>query len=355
MGGTFSFYIIFMSQRKRFLVILSLTCVVLVALFLLQESTSFQVLNTAPSLAELTLSSSSAATKGLFTGQACGEFGARRPLAVMLAGDPEARPLSGISLADAVIEMPVAPNFITRYMALFQCQEPSDIGSIRSARGPFIGLAKGYDAILAHWGGEHDALEALNAKVIDNLDALPNPFGAFYRKRGVPMPHDGFASYESLSFASASLGYRDGVEDARLLDFYSKSPSGLMEQRITIPYPGQFSVSYSYDPETHLYTRFKGGKEERDALTGKAVTTPNVLVVFAEVTPSYSQYVDVALDGNRGKLLFFHGGTMEEGFWEKNSFDAPLLFYDSSSRPLGLEAGGFWIQVAPSSFIIDVQ
>src|SRR3990167_11243831 len=37
-----------------------------------------------------------------------------RPLAVMVSSDPEARPLSGISQADMVFEMPVTPSGVTR-------------------------------------------------------------------------------------------------------------------------------------------------------------------------------------------------------------------------------------------------
>src|SRR3989344_6435938 len=63
------------------------------------------------------------------TGLEC-ERGRERPVAVMLAGDLEARPLSGVGQADIVFEMPVAPNGITRYMAVYQCEEPEEIGSV---------------------------------------------------------------------------------------------------------------------------------------------------------------------------------------------------------------------------------
>src|SRR5437870_3059468 len=62
----------------------------------------------------------------------------RRPVAVMMPSDPEAKPLSGISAADLVMEMPVTPNGVTRFMAIFQCQTPKEIGSVRSAREDFI-------------------------------------------------------------------------------------------------------------------------------------------------------------------------------------------------------------------------
>src|SRR3989344_5617005 len=42
----------------------------------------------------------------------------RRPMAVMMAGDPETRPLSGIRQADIGFEMPVTPNSITRLIAV---------------------------------------------------------------------------------------------------------------------------------------------------------------------------------------------------------------------------------------------
>ena len=87
----------------------------------------------------------------------------RRPLAVMMAGDPETRPLAGIGQADIVFEMPVTPDGITRFMAVFQCEDPKEIGSIRSAREDFIPLAAGLGAIYAHWGGEKEALEKLDS------------------------------------------------------------------------------------------------------------------------------------------------------------------------------------------------
>ena len=96
----------------------------------------------------------------------------RRPISIMLAADPETRPLSGISEADMVFEMPVTPNDITRFMAVFQCQNPAEIGSVRSARSDFIPLASGLGSIYAHWGGEKEALQKLNGHTIDNIYSI---------------------------------------------------------------------------------------------------------------------------------------------------------------------------------------
>ncbi|MBU3924750.1 DUF3048 domain-containing protein, partial [Patescibacteria group bacterium] len=100
-------------------------------------------------------------------GQESCQNSTRRSIAVMLAIDAITRPLSGISEADIVFEMPVITDSITRLMAVFGCIIPTEIGSIRSARHDFIDLAKSVDAIFVHWGGSHFALDKLKTGAID--------------------------------------------------------------------------------------------------------------------------------------------------------------------------------------------
>ena len=104
-----------------------------------------------------------------FTNLPCANWN-RRPIAVMEAADVSVRPDSGFSDADLVLEMPAITASITRLMAVYVCGNPPEVGSIRSSRHDYIALAAGWDAIFAHWGGSHFAGEALDKKVIDNLD-----------------------------------------------------------------------------------------------------------------------------------------------------------------------------------------
>src|SRR3989344_4790271 len=148
------------------------------------------------------------------TGLACGSY-SKRPIAVMMASDPIARPLSGISQADIVIEMPVTPNGITRMMAIFQCElfgnaqgeESFKIGSIRSAREDFLPLVASFGAIYAHWGGEREALSKLDSGVLDNIDALKYEGTVFYRKSSVPRPHNGFTTLKLITEKAKELEY----------------------------------------------------------------------------------------------------------------------------------------------------
>ena len=170
------------------------------------------------------------------------ENGSSRPLAVMLAGDIEAQPLSGLSEADMVFEMPVTDNGVTRIMAVFQCQWPEEIGSVRSSRIDFIPLAQGLGAIYAHWGGEREALNQLNGKVVDNIDAMKYDGTIFYRKKGAKPPHNGFTSGELLKKVIGDLRYDFKKSTLAYLHQSQKEEINLVEPPWI--YKNQFKVSW---------------------------------------------------------------------------------------------------------------
>jgi len=279
----------------------------------------------------------------------------RRPIAVMIAEDAEARPLSGVGLADIVIEMPVVTGSITRMMAIFVCEDPAEVGSVRSARHDFIPLALGFDAILAHWGGSHFALDELDKGVIDNLDAMPNYFTTFYRKPGVPAPHDGFTSMERMLSTAEKLGYRvttnfDGykfVENPKQsLNFKSE----IVNLEINYKYP--YNVRYEYDPEANAYLRWRGGLKEIDALYGEQVETRNVVLMRAPSRQIGGGYNDVDILGE-GEAVVYKNGEEIRGTWSKKEAEDVLRFYDESSEEIEFTPGTIWIEIVEPSTVVS--
>lgn len=293
------------------------------------------------------LSSSSTTPGGeanSLTGIPCKHFG-RRPFAVMIAEDREARPLSGIGMADLVIEMPVVTGSITRMMAIFVCEDPEEIGSVRSARHDFIPLAQGYDAIFAHWGGSHLALEELEKGVIDDLDALPNKFEAFYRKDGVSAPHDGFTSMARLESAARSLGYR---MDSKFegYNFINSPPRGILPsgKKISVDYRNPYTVFYEYNPRTNSYLRSRGGIKEIDLLMDQQVETKNIVVMRAKSRQIGGGYNDVDIVGG-GEAVVYRNGEEIKGTWvKKGPYDA-LRFFNGAGEEISFVPGKIWIEV----------
>lgn len=275
-----------------------------------------------------------------------------RPFAVMLAGDLEARPLSGIGQADIVFEMPVAPNGVTRFMAVYQCEIPKEIGSVRSSRKDFIPLAKGLKAVYVHWGGEHEALNMLNGGVIDNIDALKYEGTIFYRKKGIPAPHDGFTDMDLLtkkaiefkySFDDKFVGYihADKVSDRRLSN---------LTNLIEISYPKPFDVTWVYDQTNNIYKRVSNGKPEIDKSTNKQVAASVVILMKTKIIFWRDQYMRVDVQG-QGDAQVYQGGVVINGKWKKDASDtsSKLTFVDQNGQEIKFLPGKIWVEIVSNN------
>lgn len=279
------------------------------------------------------------------SGLVCDNY-SRRPMAVMLAGDNVARPLSGLAEADLVFEMPVITGEITRLMAIFVCGQPKEIGSLRSARHDFITLALAFDAIYVHWGGSHFAYEKLNKKVIDNLDALPNPYNAFYRKSDIQPPHNGFTSMERLTNSAKKLNYRlegkfEGYPHYQEPGTRNQEPGTL---KIHYPYP--YNVKYEYSPETNSYLRWRGGKPEIDKNNNQQIEAKNVVIMRTKSYQIEGQYNTVEVEGS-GQALVYQNGQEIKATWQKDKSNqkSKLYFFDKKKEEIQFIPGQIWIEV----------
>lgn len=293
-------------------------------------------------------------TRGFLTGLPCGEAYKRRPIAVMIGSDPRARPLSGFAGADLVLEMPVLTNNVTRLMAVYQCGHPPEIGGVRSARHDYLFLAKGLDAVLAHWGGSYHALNRIRgerrggASVYETIDAMiRTASGAYYRVSKLPAPYNGYTTYDRLWTALRSNGYRTYTRFA-----YPHRPELPLEQRgsgtLDVGWPGALRVRYVYRPEMNGYERFWGGTRHLDGV-GDAPVNPRALIVmhteqrFAQGPGGYN---DVDVEGS-GKVELYQNGQVLEGVWEKSAVHKqdPLIFRTALGQPMEFIPGQVWIHV----------
>ncbi|MBD3300338.1 MAG: DUF3048 domain-containing protein [Candidatus Moranbacteria bacterium] len=288
----------------------------------------------------------------------------RRAIAVMLASDPSTRPLSGVSSADLVIEMPVITSQVTRLMALYVCNSPEEIGSIRSTRHDFLTLAKGMDAILAHWGGPDFVLNYLKDEdPVPNLDALiyegDKATSPFWRKPEIPKPDNGFATYDNLLKQAEELGYRT----ENYFEGYPHRKESPKEERgsrgkLTVGFPKAYkmNVYYVYDPESNSYLRYWAGNMDIDKNTQEQIAPKNVVVVFATSRQIKGQYNDVDIEGE-GEMHAYIEGKEIQGTWVKEKENCVIgdeLVCVSSSKLKFLNEDGEEITFIPGQVWIEV-
>jgi len=285
--------------------------------------------------------------KSSISGISCDNYN-RRPVAVMVSSDPETRPLSGIGEADIVFEMPVTPSGVTRMMAVFQCKNPGEIGSIRSAREDFIPLAAGLKAIYAHWGGEREAMVELNKHIIDNIDAMKYEGIYFYRRLGIKQPHNGFTDLDMLLKATDDLKYIKENSFSGYLHEDKKQPSNLLNliDNFLIEYPSPFKVQWVYDKNEATYKRFRDGKPEIDKNTDNQAEASVIVAMKTTSRFSNKDYLTVDTTGE-GEAYIYQNGVKISGRWEKDpsSIDSKLFFYDIDGREINFVPGKIWVEI----------
>lgn len=279
----------------------------------------------------------------------------QRALAVVIDNTENARPQSGLELAEVVIEVPVEGGQ-TRLLAIISGEDQELLGPVRSARGYFVDLAKEYKAILVHAGGPPDALEAIKKESIDNLDEIysgTHVAAAFWRVMERPKPYNLYSSSDSLRRAAVNTKYNlttPPYERATLKT--DEEVTGDEVSDITIFYPNRLSlVHYQYNKGKLVFERYMEEKPHMNA-KGEQLSTANVIVQYVPF-----QFMDgdgrlrLIMHG-KGNALVFREGKLIEGLWEKTPGQF-TKFIDKKGNTIPLVEGPTWIEVVPNGTRVE--
>ena len=280
----------------------------------------------------------------------------RMPAAVKISNSPIARPQSGLSKADVVIEH-LAEGDITRFTAIFHSQDAERIGSVRSARLIDLELPVLFDAFLVYSGASGEVNRLIEASDFSDStlsDERKDP--GFYRLDipGRTYEHTLFTDSELLQQYAQDQGW---TTPPRYRGWqWSEQPPRLAQRAraVTIPYSAEYSdVTYQYDPQLSAYRRNILGEPHVDDLTGEQLTADNVAVLYVNHAPTLivedalgNTSVEIQLWG-QGRMQLFRDGTVQEGAWLRPQREDPLLFVDENMQPLELKPGNVWIQIVP--------
>lgn len=121
----------------------------------------------------------------------------QRVIGVMVNNHPKARPQSGLSKADIVYEV-LAEGDITRFLALYQSEQPERVGPVRSARDYYIDLSEGYNAIYVCHGWSPEAKARLEQGETDYLNGLFYDGTLFKRVSFRKAPHNSYITFANI-------------------------------------------------------------------------------------------------------------------------------------------------------------
>lgn len=313
----------------------------------------------------------------------------RRPLGVMIENSTPARPQSGLSQADVVYEA-VAEGGITRFLAIYFCQDSEHVGPVRSARTYFMDWLSEYGSspLYAHVGGANtpgpaDALGQIDRYGWGSFNDL-NQFSVGFptyardpeRLPGVALEHTMYSSTQKLwNFAATKRALTNVETDDTTgkqipwttgfvpWTFKDDAPIGSRPTSFAATfnfsgtqasYIDDYAVKWQYDHDSNAYLRFNGGKPHQDFNTNQQILAKNVIIQFMDMTVADDGYDEeghgqhtLYVDKGTGKAKFLLDGIMTDGTWAKKTRLDRTRFYAANGQELKLNKGLTWVETLP--------
>jgi len=300
-------------------------------------------------------------------------LGERKPVAIKIENDPLARPQSGLDKACLVYEE-LTEGGITRFLAIFLCNNADPVGPVRSARTADIDLVYPFGAYFSHCGGGRPILEQIKSSGIFDLDELSYP-DLYWRSRDRKAPHNLYTSTERLEKFGNSIyanktsigkpfSFLSSSEEERIIrETESLRESGKKEvsqgrggfelvNAVEIPFAKPCDVRYVYDSKTRSFLRFMSGAPHIERTSEKQISVSTVIVQYVTESPSGLKDVrgadtpDLGVVGS-GDAEVFTLGILRRGTWVKNSREEHTRFFDSDGNVIKIKKGPIWIELVP--------
>lgn len=280
----------------------------------------------------------------------------RVPLAVKVSNIPEARPQSGLQAADIVFEH-LAEGGITRFTAIFQSHDASDIGPLRSARLIDLEIPAMYQCPFFYSGASGPVLELIrNSDLADR--ALCECFGdpGFRRLQGTgkAFEHTLYTGTSALWGIADQRGWT-AVRDSRGMRFDAAVPSGgRWTTEVFVPYNDYYSdVTWSYSEARGGYLHSITGEPHVDALTGEQIAASNVVVVYVNHVETLiiedelgAHSIEIQLWGS-GNATVYRDGQAWDVSWRRPSRPDPITLVGRNGHTFPLKPGNTWYDLVP--------
>ncbi|MFA5885360.1 MAG: DUF3048 domain-containing protein [Acidimicrobiia bacterium] len=267
----------------------------------------------------------------------------RAALGVKIENTPEARPQSGLDLADVVYEE-VVEGGITRFWAFFNTAAPTNVGPIRSVRFMDPNIVSPFGGVIAFSGGTSDNVALIRQTPTVQVDEN-NAGDAFFREASRFAPHN-------LYGVSAKLWERGGepVPPKPMFQYLANGETfnGEGIDQFRVGFDSGYDPTYTFDPATKTWKRSYATAPFMD-MSGKQVAPTNVIVQFVD----YPRGAEGELIG-QGDAWVFSANKLIRGRWVKQDAASPTIFVDSSLAPIKLTPGQTYVELAPTGSAVDL-
>ena len=274
------------------------------------------------------------------------EVTARPVLAVKVDNAGPARPQWGLADADVIFEINV--EGVTRFIAMYHSNVPSEVGPVRSGRASDLAVLAAANRPLLAWSGGNPGVtaevrHAAASGVLENLSALDH--GGCYRREGSRR------SPNNLIVSTGCLYQRAAGGPARLLWTFDpewQPPPGLAygpDSTFDVAMDG-VRVTWRWDPGLGRYLRSQSGSPHV-TVGGGQVSAANVVRLQVPHAPSrIDARSPEAFTVGSGPMILHRDGIATLGTWQRNGPYEPFSFLAGDGSEMSLRPGTTFVHVA---------
>ena len=290
------------------------------------------------------------------------KYANQKPFCIMINNISDAMPQSGLSQAAVTYEILVEGG-ITRFLCVFdQYDNIEKLGPIRSARVPYVELAKMYDGLFAHYGWSPTAQEMIEGDPsINSLNGIYLGDIMYYRSDDKPAPHNVFTNSELIASGISNKGYNTQHSDnyEKMFSFNTKDKpleNGMPANKVSTAFSSDRVPYFEYNAEDGRYYRYQYGGPQIDAVTNEQLSYKNVIVMMVEYTSdSDGYYRFVSWNNCNLNAYYFTDGQYVLAKWKMEN--GVPKFYNEDGSELKLNPGNTFITVfdytIPASVVIE--
>ena len=272
----------------------------------------------------------------------------RPVLAVKVENTPDAQPLAGLQGADIVYEE-VVEGGITRFVALFHCDDANRIGPVRSIRStdPAILAPFSEHPLLAFSGGSKGVRTIVEDAGMTTMDE-DSASKAFTRDDARIVPHNLFTSTKPLWAKAVKLAQGEPAPASPFTyDDEVLTPSKKVRSA-TVVFSGLATAEWRWS-KGHWVRYLEGSPMMLES--GGPITADNIVIQVVKTTESDFQDVsgypspEVDLIGS-GKVWVLRDGKLIVGKWERSD-ESGFTTFTKSGDEIALKPGTTFVELAP--------
>lgn len=269
-----------------------------------------------------------------------------RPVAVMVNNISIAQKVqTGLTQADIVYETEVEGG-ITRLLAVYKdISKVEKIGTIRSARYPYIDLAMGHGAIYVHHGQDKTYAKP-HLRDTQTLAVGENNAGVRIKNEGLASEHTLYGYGDKIWDWFVKKNYDTKLKDAQNWQNFADKDKKVeftdLADTVTVKFSNAYTSVFKYDAENGKYVRFFRDTERKDYYTGESELFKNVFVLETSIT-YYPDNKHKKVDLTAGSGYYCVNGTYTPIKWKKGESSSGLKFYNEDGSELEVAQGNSWV------------